>query len=293
MRVTILFVTVSMVLTAQAQPAPKPQAPNPAKDVVPVPSSKAFPMNAEQTRRQLALVMREYPPSLDNVLRLDPTLLTNQQYLALYPRLSEFLAEHPEVAHNPAFFIGDATFREPESEAYRVWEKASEGVFVFAVMLSFMGLFTWLLKTAIDYRRWVRVSRVQEEVHSKLLGRMTSNEDLLAYIQTPAGKRFLESEPIPLESGRQQLSAPVGRILWSVQMGLVLVFGGFGLYYAFSRLEVSQATQPFFVISILGIALGIGFIVSAAVAYAFSQRLGLFNNPTATRSGGTSTNVLT
>ena len=40
---------------------------------------------------------------------------------------------------------------------------------------------------------------MQYQVHNKLLDRFTSNEDLLAYVQTPAGRRFLESAPIPLQ----------------------------------------------------------------------------------------------
>ena len=57
-------------------------------------------------------------------------------------------------------------------------------------------MLVWVIRTVVDHRRWLRQSRVQVEVHSKLLDRMTSNEDLLAYAKTPAGSRFLESAPI-------------------------------------------------------------------------------------------------
>ena len=46
-------------------------------------------------------MLGKYPPSLGRVLKLDPTLMTNQDYLAPYPELAAFLAQHPEVAHNP------------------------------------------------------------------------------------------------------------------------------------------------------------------------------------------------
>jgi hypothetical protein len=109
------------------------------------------------------------------------------------------------------------------------------------------------------------------------MDRMTSNEDLLAYIQSPAGRRFLESGPSPFDDGLQSIGAPLARILWSVQTGLVLGFGGLGLHYAVGRLESdSAAAQSLLVVSILAVALGIGFILSAAAAYGFSQRLGLF-----------------
>ena len=46
------------------------------------------------------------PPALQQVLRLDPSLLANQSYLEAYPALAAFIAQHPEVARNPTFFVG-------------------------------------------------------------------------------------------------------------------------------------------------------------------------------------------
>src|SRR5450759_4261870 len=59
--------------------------------------------NARDTRDRLINLLRQYPPSLSEVLRLDPSLLTNEAYLAPYPALAAFLKQHPEVAHNPSF----------------------------------------------------------------------------------------------------------------------------------------------------------------------------------------------
>ncbi len=72
----------------------------------------------------------------------------------------------------------------------------------------FVSLLVWVVRTVVDHRRWLRQSRVQVEVHTKLLDRLTSNEDLLAYAQTPAGSRFLESAP--LELGAQRARRPAG-----------------------------------------------------------------------------------
>ena len=60
------------------------------------------PVEARETRDQLMEVLRQYPPSLAEVLRLDPSLLTSEQYVATYPGLAAFVARHPEVARNPA-----------------------------------------------------------------------------------------------------------------------------------------------------------------------------------------------
>ena len=52
------------------------------------------------------------------------------------------------------------------------------------------SIFIWLIKTLVDYRRWLRLTKIQTEAHTKLLDRLTSNDDLRAYIQSPSGRRF-------------------------------------------------------------------------------------------------------
>jgi len=169
-----------------------------------------------------------------------------------------------------------------------MWRDVMEGLAAGAVFFTVTGLLAWAVRALVDYRRWLRLSKIQTEVHSKLLDRFTANNDLLAYIQTPAGRRFLESAPIPVDVGPRAISAPFGRILWSVQVGLVLAFGGLGLQYGISGIVTEDIAQPLLVIGVLAVALGIGFVLSAIVAYTLSRRLGLFEPapPGPAESGG-------
>jgi len=61
--------------------------------------------SADGVRNELRQLMRQYPPSLAEVLKLDPTLMTNSAYLHSYPALEAFFAAHPEVPRNPAYFL--------------------------------------------------------------------------------------------------------------------------------------------------------------------------------------------
>ncbi len=266
---------------AQRQPAPTPQeAPAPAE-------SQAAPSNvdAEGLRQQFERLLDQYPPSLARVLRLDPTLLTNSAYLQPYPALATFISQHPDVPHNPAFFLaryeGDNAYyrRDPNDRMFDVWKDAMTGVFVFVVFSAIAGVLAWLIKTVIDHRRWTRMLKIQTDAHTKLLDRFTSNEDLLAYMQTSAGKRFFESAPIPIESPRS-ISAPIGRILWSAQVGTVLTLAGIGLELVAAR-AIEDIGQPLSAVGVVVIALGIGFCVSAVLAYMLSKRLGLIGGDAA------------
>ncbi len=150
-----------------------------------------------------------------------------------------------------------------------------------AFMMAALALL-WLIRTLIDYRRWLRLTRIQTDAHTKLLDRLTSNEDLMAYIQSPSGRRFLESAPIALDGGGRPVNAPVNRILVSLQAGVVLAAGGFGFIYASGRV-LEDVAPGLFTIGVLAIAFGAGFFASAILAYGLSERLGLLspaNRPT-------------
>ena len=144
-----------------------------------------------------------------------------------------------------------------------------------------IGTVAWLVRSAIDYRRWLRAMKIQTEAHTKIVDRLASNEDLLAYMQSPAGQRFLTASSIAVPSMDQPLApmgAPFNRILWSVQAGVVLTTAGAGLWLAKNGV-LDEAAQAMQVVAILTMALGLGFVLSALASYALSRQLGLVNSP--------------
>ena len=271
-------------MAAQRRPVPEAPATAPAAAASQAQTST---MTADETRRELEELLRQYPPSLPRILRLDPSLLGNQPYLQPYPALAAYLSQHPEIGHNPGYFFAEyeSNYGDPrnrltaQDRAVDMWRNAIEGFTIGTVMLLIGSGILWLVKTLIEHRRWSRLSKIQTDVHNKLLDRFTNNEELLAYIQTPAGKRFLESAPIPLESPRA-LNAPIGRILGSAQAGAVLTVLGIGVTIV-SQNTLEEVASPLAAFGVVIIALGLGFIVSAVLAYALTRRFGLLNDPNA------------
>ena len=254
-------------------------APRPPQPAAPVFQENA---NADQVRQRLHELFRQYPPALYEVLRIDPSLLTRPDYMAPYPVLAAFLQRHPEIARTPSYYIGEFSYNPPRAgdRSYELAQMVLAGMGLTLLGSSIIGVFIWLVKTAVDHRRWLRLTRTQTEVHTKLLDRLGTNEELMAYIQSPAGRRFLESAPISVEQEPRTTGAPVSRILWSMQAGVVLGALGLGFWLVQTRttLEVSEG---FWVIGVLIAALGIGFVASAVLAYVISSRLGLVQRPKA------------
>jgi hypothetical protein len=265
--ILIVLALTSVGLAAQERPAPQPP------QQVPVFQESA---DARQTREQLMRLLRQHPPAVGEVLQRDPSLLTRGDYLAPYPVLWAFLQKHPEIARNPSFFLGNFEYYEPrpQDRSLEMFQMILAGTGVAAGVSAMLGVFIWLVRSIIDHRRWLRLSRVQAEVHTKLLDRLTTNEDLLTYIQSPAGRRFLESAPIPLDQEPRVASAPVSRIIWSLQAGLVLAALGSGFWFVQQNVS-PEAAEGFFIIGVLAVSLGVGFTASAVMAYVVSARLGL------------------
>lgn len=288
-----IFVLAGTAMAAEpAQKAPTSTTATAAQTPTTTTSTAAVPTDitadSREIRREFSTVLKQYPPEVGTILKLDPTLLNDERYMATYPQLAQFVAQHPEIAHNPGFYleeVGDLTRSDPNPPAFRMWMQILGAIGGFAVFLVITSVLIWMIKTLIQQRRWSRLSRIQTEVHSKLLDRFTSNEELLAYIQTPAGRKFLESAPIQLDAAPAPISAPLGRISTSLQAGLVTAAAGIGLYFASMRFTPGAA-EPLAAIAVVAIFVGIAFVLSAGAFYAIYRRFGLWQTPGLTAGTG-------
>jgi len=284
-RTAAIFLTAlaltTPALAAQRQSVPVERSET-TKVAVPVPSLPPD-QDASDTRERFEEVIKRLPPTVGRVLRLDPSLMGNETYLAPYPTLSAFIKQHPEIRSAPGYFLEHtasydfwAVPETRESAGVRLWRDIMAGIAVGAVILTITSVLIWIIRTFLEYRRWNRTSKIHTEVNNKLLDRFTTNEELLAYIQTPAGRKFIESAPLALDSPSRPVGAPYNRILWSVQVGVVLAAGGLGLFYVSSRV-LDEVAQPLFAVGVLALSFGVGFVVSAAASYLLSRRLGLLD----------------
>jgi len=246
-----------------------------------VPSIVVEGRDAAETRQALMEVMRRYPPSLGRVVKADPSLLGNPTYMAAYSALGQFLQQHPDVMRNPAYYFGefgglDYYQENPTQQAINAWRNIIQGFTFLLGFLSVVAGITWIVRSLIEHRRWSRLSKVQAEAHNKLIDRLASNDEMLAYIQSPAGAGFLKAGPIDVGTGAKSMHAPFGRILWSAQAGVVLLALGLGLRWV-TVSAPNEVVEMLHFFGIIGQALGLGFMVSAGLSYVLSRRMGLID----------------
>lgn len=273
-------------VSAQNKPskAPVPASPPPAATI--------------QTEKDVAAIqtqliqMLRQSPTLTTVVARDPSLLSNQDYVAKNnPQLADFLAAHPEVARNPDYYLFTHLHRDGEGpdealeratwpEMYRGghdrngWDELAGDIPPTLAVGAFLLAFLWLARLFVDNRRWHRIFNTQNQVHTRLIEKFSTSQELAAYMETEAGRRFLEAAPIPVNLGTEQrVPNAVARILTPVQIGVVLVLLGVGLLLL--RHAGPDMETPMLVLGTVILMPGIGFIISAGITWLLAARLGL------------------
>ena len=150
----------------------------------------------------------------------------------------------------------------------------SENFSIVAVVFIIAGGFVTIVRALLDYRKSVTLIRAQAEAHVKLMEKLASSQELLSYMETEAGKHFLQLVAVGAERPRGP-QFPFGRILWSVQAGLTVLFAGLGLLFVRTRVTEPGSSDGFLVLGTLAVVIGLGFLVSAAASYVISKHLGL------------------
>ena len=275
------------VPVAQQRPQP-PASPQQSSPGMLMPDTR----DARETRERLNEIFNQYPPSVREVLRIDPTLMYRPDYVANYPMLAAFLEQHPEIAHNPSFFVGERRFDEqnnnPRIEMVRALRNATEFAGIALIVMTITAGIVFLVKTVVEHWRWQRAMKAQNDLNTKLIDRFASSEDLLAYLQSPQGK-ILTGAPVLPQAAQRAMGAPLSRIFWSLQSGIVLGALGSGLIFVSGTSAEPEVTTFLQGVGVVVLMIGVGFAVSAVVSYILSQRLGLVQSLSARYSGDTPT----
>jgi hypothetical protein len=236
---------------------------------------------ARDTRDWFRKVLDQYPPSVREVLRIDTSLLSRPDYLATYPALAAFLEQHPEVAHNPAYFVGTADSQRDDGpqaatiERIRAWRDFGQMVPVVAIVFIITSALAGVIKTLVDQHRWQRAAKMHMEIQNKLLDRFAGGGELLAYLETPTGRGLADLQLPGLGSAARPMDAPASRIFWPLQAGIVITAAGVGMSFMARRIGFVEMSEPIAGFGMLVGAIGIGFIVSAVASFLLSSRLGL------------------
>jgi len=285
MAILLSFVFLALFTAVGAAQAPRP-------------GQAASAVNPPQiSEKDLAALQDEFlqelrlSPTLAEVVARDPSLLSNAEYVNRNnPELGKFLQAHPEIAKNPDFYLFNNLHGEheqpSESLERKLWpqmsQQESSGIdselvhdgIPFLVFLCMLGAVLWLTHVLLENRRWNRIFKLQTDVHGRLIERFGTSQEVLTYMGTDAGKRFLEATPIAVGFERSQpVPSPVARVLTPLQIGVVMTLLGVGLLSL--RHSVPEGSTALLVIGMVVLMPGLGFIISAGITWGLARHLGL------------------
>ena len=265
---------------------------HPATAARPEPVTAPAPNETDVRTTQTELIrLLRLSPTLTTVVSHDPSLLSNQEYVSRNnPQLAAFLNAHPEVARNPEFYLfshlkhedgqpDEALEKAVWPDVYRTQTPSSSFERVWGDIIPLLafacGLVAIILlaRMFIENRRWSRIFKMQSDVHGRLIERFTTNQELASYMQTEAGRKFLEAAPLPIAFEQQRVPSAVARILTPLQTGIIMVLLGIGLLLL--RHTEPEMNTPMLFFGTVVLMPGIGFIISAAVSWFLASRLGL------------------
>jgi hypothetical protein len=142
-------------------------------------------------------------------------------------------------------------------------------VLTVAIVFGMVSWVTWVIASTI---RRGHTARAVANLHSKLLDKCTSNQELLSYLESQSGRRFLESTTT-------SESNPSGRILNAIQAGTIAALAGGAMLIVRTEERLDWDGREFLVIfGSLLLAIGLGYLVSAAVSYVLCRSWGLFRS---------------
>lgn len=143
--------------------------------------------------------------------------------------------------------------------------------------LLLMGMFIgipWVLgsivRTYLSHQRFMKVLQLKTEMNYRLMDKLGADASMLEFLRSDAQQQMFDVKLADPSSGPP---VPYGRVLTAIQASLMLLAAGGGFLYMHHHLPTEYyergmrgMREAFLLFGTLGIALGIGALLSAFAA---------------------------
>jgi hypothetical protein len=137
--------------------------------------------------------------------------------------------------------------------------------------LAFAGFIIWIVVRSRESRM-----RQRSEERTRILERFSSGQEMIEFLNSSAGARYLELLG-------ERVSHPIKALSATVAAGIISIFAG-GAFQIVSRFVPDYIQMGFRTAGTLGLLVGVGILASAAISAWLYRRAGLM--PPASRRDG-------
>lgn len=130
---------------------------------------------------------------------------------------------------------------------------------------------SWIVVTVVKALKGRANTRTRAEIYNRLIDKFGTAPELIAFLQSDAGLKFIEENTV-------QPAAPLGRIIGSMQIGIVLALLGAGLLITGNVFGESLGGDLYIVLTVggvVGLTVGVGLLISAAISHRLCKAWGI------------------
>ena len=134
-----------------------------------------------------------------------------------------------------------------------------------------LAVAAWVIRIIVSANKEEKITRMQAELHGRVLDRCGSPEELARYFESDLGESLKLSR-------RTEHALMLDKILSSLRTAVVLM--AFSVAFLMLRNQVHQegAKEGFVIFGGLGLALSVGFLLASALSYYLSKSWGLLHS---------------
>lgn len=150
---------------------------------------------------------------------------------------------------------------------HEIFSNGAPVVFFLAILICL----TWTINTLIKSLRQRANVRTRADLYRQMIDRFGSAPEFIAFLQSDTGRGFIDENI-------SEAGPPAGKILGSMQIGVVTTVVGIGLVFLGNESWLGgDINLIFYIVGTVSLTIGIGFIVSTFIAYKLSTKWGLLD----------------
>jgi hypothetical protein len=146
-----------------------------------------------------------------------------------------------------------------------------------AMMFIFVGIpwvLGWIYRTNLSHKRFMKILQLKAEMNSRLLDRVGTDPAVVEFLKSDAQQHMFD---VKLTDMGSRVPPPYMRMLTAVQVSFMLLSAGLGLLYIRGYM-MGDGREGFLFLGTLGVALGVGALLSALAAFFVARMWNDLNN---------------
>ena len=142
-----------------------------------------------------------------------------------------------------------------------------EGFFVASVFIGIPLVFGSIYRSHLAHQRYMKMLQLKADMTARLLDRMGNEPQVLEFLRSEVPQQIFD---VKLPEAVPRVPTPYARMLTAIQLGIVLLSGGVA-FLGIKPYMPLRSQEELLVFGALGVALGIGAILSAGAALAMAR----------------------